>query len=375
MGILDVAHPRDRLTPSITRLVTHLLPAAMLVVGTSACAESGDGVGESEEGRLVLGSTEEREVAERGVAPGGRRLIFQGYHGDVRLEATVGRFADLEFVKIARGDDREGAQRLLEEVTVSEQGGDDEFRYVIDSPNKRRTAVDLHGYVPESASMEINWESGAISLSGPDGPLRITNGSGRVEAAGIAGDAEIRVQNGGLLLGVADLPSGATIVLETANGDINLTLPPTSSAQIAAQTAAGEIQTTGLEFTDRRLEPIGAGAEFNAQLGRGSARIRLRTENGSIHLTAGRMQRLPSADSLAAPSDTAAVPSDTTTVQHLGPPADTSSESSGTSSGTTDASSGATGTSSGSAGFSGAPRVSPEALRRSADTTRTDRDY
>lgn len=306
MDTSDTILNRARKSNAAIRFATHAVPAVLFIIMSVGCGQSTDRVGEADEGRLVLGSTEEREVLERGVAPGGRELVFEGFHGNIRLEATPDRFAALEFVKIARGDDGEGARRLLQGVTISEQGSDEEFRYVFDSPDKQRTAVDVRGSVPQATSMHIAWESGAISLSGPDGPLRITNGSGRVEAAGIAATAEIRVQNGGLMVGVVDLPSGASIVLETSNGDINLTLPAGTSAQIAAQTAAGEIQTTGLSFVDRRLEPIGAGAEFNAQLGRGNATIRLRTENGAIHLMEGRMDRLQPPDTLAVPADTAA---------------------------------------------------------------------
>lgn len=315
MHRIDASHRRIRFAISKSGRTIRYFAPVLLLIAVSACGESRNDVGEAEEGRLVLGNIEEREVAERGVATGGRSLVFQGFHGNIRLDATAGRFADLQFEKIARGDDREAARRLLQDVTVSEQGSDEEFRYVIDSPNKRRTAVDVRGFVPEPTRIHITWESGTISLSGHDGPLHVTNGSGRVEAAGVAGDAEIRLQNGGILLGVADLPSGANIVLETANGDVDVTLPPGSSTQIAAQTAAGDIQTTGLQFTDRSIEPIGAGAEFNGQLGRGSARLRVRTENGTIHLRSGRMTRLPGADTLAAPQDTTGVSPDTTAGQ------------------------------------------------------------
>lgn len=289
------------------------LPILAIVVLLAACGESTNDVEEVEEGRLVLGHTEEREIVERGVAPGDRLLVLEGYYGNINLTASAGRFAVLEFEKTARGEDGDAARRRLEDVNILEQGTDDEFRYVLETTETQLTAVNVDGSVPERTGMRIQWESGIIRLSGHDGPLLITNGSGNVEAAGVAGNAEIRVNNGAILLGVEDLPAGASIVLETSNGDITVSLPENVSAQIAAQTLAGAVRTNGLSFEDRQLEPLGAGAEFNGQLGRGNANIRLRTENGTIHLKEGRMDRLPSGDTLAVPADTSGISTPDTT--------------------------------------------------------------
>lgn len=325
--------PLARRSTTSFRIVSALpcLAAAVLLAG---CAESTDNVGEAEEGRLVLGHTEEREVVNRGVAPGGRLFVLEGYHGNINLVASAGQFAVLEFVKTARGEDGEEALRLLDEINILEEGSDDDYRYVMQSTEAQRTAVSVSGSVPERTGLQIQWESGTILLSGPDGPLQITNGSGNVEAAGVAGNAEIRVNNGGILVGIEDLPAGAKIILETSNGDITVSLPANVSARVAAQTAAGAIRTTGLSFQDRQLEPMGAGAEFNGQLGRGTASIRLRTDNGTIHLREGRMDRLPPSDTLAAPTDTSqaapsdtTAPSDATAPSDVMPPADTTTRS------------------------------------------------
>lgn len=289
------------------RLCFHLAyVVALLASITVGCGDSADKVGETEEGRLVLGQSEERITAERGIAPGGRVLVFEGFHGDIDLEASRDRFARLEIVKIARGEDSEAAKKLLRQVTVEEEGTDTEYHYRMNSPNEQRTAVNVRGSVPEDANLRISWRSGAISLSGPDGPLHITNGSGAVQVAGLSDDAEIRVNNGGILVGVQQLPDDAEIVLETSNGDVTVSLPVETSAQVTAETTAGAIRTTGLEFQNRQLEPVGAGSAFQGRLGRGSANIRIRTENGTIHLQQGRMERLAPSDTLTAPVDTTA---------------------------------------------------------------------
>lgn len=277
----------------------------LLALTTAACGgEPSDEVGETEEGRLVLGQTEVRSTAERGIAPGGRVLVLEGFHGDIHLDASRDKFASLEIIKIARGENSESAQKLLDQVNVQEEGTDTDYYYRMESPNEQRTAVNVQGSVPEQTSLRIAWRSGAISLSGPDGPLHITNGSGAVQVAGLAGGAEIRVNNGGILVGVERLPDDAEIVLETSNGDISVSLPLETSANVVAETSAGSIHTVGLEFQDRQLEPVGAGSAFQGRLGRANANIRIRTENGTIYLKEGRMERLAPPDSLVLPVDT-----------------------------------------------------------------------
>lgn len=293
---------------------SHLSYALVLLVAVvAACGGTEDDVGETEEGRLVLGQTEERMTMERGIAPGGRLVVFEGFNGDIHLESSGNEFASLEFVKIARAQDVEAARKLLEQVSVAEEGSDTEYRYLMQSPNQQRTAVNLNGAVPENANLRIDWQSGAISLSGPDGPLHITNGNGRVDVAGVSESVEIRVQNGGILLGVERLSDDAEIVLETSNGDITLSLPVEASAQVVAETKAGEIRATDLQFQDRKLETMGAGAAFEGRLGRATAKIRIRTDNGTIHLKQGRMERLSPPDSAMADT-TAATPIDTAAV-------------------------------------------------------------
>jgi hypothetical protein len=70
--------------------------------------------------------------------------------------------------------------------------------------------------------------------------------------------------------------------LRTANGDVTLTLPPTTSAQLDLQTNVGVIQTKGLSLAEERFMPRDAGGQYTARLGTGEATIEVQVQNGSI---------------------------------------------------------------------------------------------
>jgi hypothetical protein len=94
---------------------------------------------------------------------------------------------------------------------------------------------------------------------------------------------------------------------------LTLAVPDGASAQVVAETQAGSINVQDLQFESRRLEPQGAGARFEAQLGAGNTTVDLRTQNGTITLRGRQPAPLMPADSMnIEPVDTTqVVPADT----------------------------------------------------------------
>jgi hypothetical protein len=288
---------------------SHLLYASgffLAVFLLSGCR--GDNVSQTEDGRLVLGQAEVEEVVERGVAPGNRTLMLTGTTGNIMLTGTETATANLEFVKRARGADTEDAQALLGDIVIEESGDNQAYRYVMQTEEPERTVVDVRGEVPQNVRLEIQMENGNAELSGIGGPLTIRHANGNVRIGGAAADVQVEVLNGAIEVGYQDLPANGSVNLSVANGNLVLTLPASSSARIDAQTSAGYVNVTGLEFVNRQLSPQGAGNQFTGQLGQGTASIRLRTENGSITIQEGMVERLGTAP--AVPADTSVLPGD-----------------------------------------------------------------
>ncbi len=295
-----------------------LLTTALLLL--SACQSDEPGIGESEDGFMIVGQSEVEETSVRGVSPGLRTLVLSGFTGNIRLSGSNDPNARLEFTKRARADDDTGARRLLGDVQVDEAGTDDSYTFTMQSERPEQSAVDVSGTVPADTPIRIEMQSGTIELTGVDGPLDITSQHGDIRVSGPGSSVRIVTRNGDVELGMRLVPSDANVSVTTSNGDLMIGLPTAASAQLDARTSAGGIRAAGLSFTNRRLQTNGAGSRLTGQLGQGNAPIELRTENGSIIIEEGLTMELP-ADTLAAPVDTletdtllddSATPTDTT---------------------------------------------------------------
>jgi len=281
--------------------------------GESDVTRTGDGV-------LRLGTVEVVDTVARAVAPTGRPLVLEGLRGSVDLTGADQTTADLSFVRRGRGDSREAGQSVLEGISITESGTEAEYTYTLEAEETDYAAVDIQGQVPRAAALRIDRLSGGVHIDGVDGALTIDHEHGDVDVQQAAAPVEATIRNGDLQVAFRSVPAEGDMLLETANGDIHLGLPPSAAAQVDAQTDVGTIRTQGLAFGAEQFVPINAGARYDAQLGEGGPTIELRTQNGSITLrsvtpsdtteSAPEPATVPSTDTIMAPQPDAA-PADT----------------------------------------------------------------
>lgn len=278
----------------------------LALTGLMGCTQQADEeVGQTQEGDLVLGQSEVTDTVERAVSPEGRTLVLNGFNGSVRLDGAGADVARLTFIERGRGQDDASAQNVLSGIRLEEQGDANRYEYVMQSEQPERSEVAVRGTVPRSTALQIDYESGAVALSGIEGPIEVEHESGNVQVAGAAASVRVTIRNGSIQLGLQQLSADAQVELQTSNGDLTLAVPETATAQLTAQTQAGSINVQDVQFTSRRLTPQGAGARFEAQLGAGNATVDLQTENGSITLRSQRAEPLVPADSMTIePMDT-----------------------------------------------------------------------
>jgi hypothetical protein len=278
-----------------TRLCFALLAAAAVIGGAGCNLDSGSGSD---------AQVEVTRQVQRGVTPEERTLAFDSYSGGVTLQDTTASQAELTFVKRARAGSKKEARRLLSRIRIEGRGDDQEFAYELTSGAPGRTSVDVRGHAPQNVRLRLHMQNGDALLSGLRGPLDVKNENGDIRIGGAARAVRAETRNGSIEGGLRRLPSGAEVRLRTANGDLQLTLPASASADIEARTEAGDIDPGALTFSDRDLESSGAGARFEGTLGEGAAPVRLRTENGDITLRRGTVRRLPGVEGDTTARDT-----------------------------------------------------------------------
>ena len=277
-------------------------------------------VARTDDGVLRLGTVEVVDTVARAVAPSDRPLVVEGLRGSVRLTGAEQTTADLSFVRRGRGDTREAGQSVVEGISITESGTESEYAYTLAADQEDYAAVDVRGRVPRRTALRVDRLSGPVHVAGVEGSLTVTHAHGDVTVQGAAGPAEVTIKNGDVEIGFRALPTEGTHLIETANGDLRLRLPPDETVQIDAQTDAGTIRTRGLTFTNEQFAPINAGARYDAQMGEGGPTVELRTQNGSIVVEAADTARADTTTS--APQEPATVPS-TDTVVAPQPDADT----------------------------------------------------
>lgn len=275
--------------------------AGLVAVG---CQRPGDTeVGQTADGTVRLGPEVVTDTVRRAVAPGERRLVLDGFTGDVDLRGGEATTAELVFVKRGRGDDIDAAGDALAGVTVTESGTQEAYTFEMDADASDRAAVDVSGTVPRGTTLRIDHASGAVRLSGLTGAIDVQHQYGPVTIDGAAGPVDVAIQTGDVTVRFDAVPRTASVSLRTANGDVRLGLPGAASVQVDAETNAGAVRTQGLTFGPQRLTPLNAGARYTAQMGAGDAVVEIRTENGTITLEAVS----DPATTPAAPADTARV--------------------------------------------------------------------
>ena len=286
-----------------------LLGVVSVVVGLLAACEQPQtsDVSRTDDGVLRLGSVAAVDTVTRAVAPSGRPLVIKGFQGSVALRGTTATTARLRFVRRGRGTDAAAAREALSAVTITESGTPAAYTYTLDTDGEAVATVDVTGTVPQGTALTVEQSSGPVRIAGVDGPLTVKHEHGPVGLQDAADSVTVEVRNGDVAAHFATLPPDAEGSLRTANGDVTLRVPPDASAQISAQTEAGDIRSQGLPLTEQHFSPRNAGGQYSAQLEPGEATVDLQTKNGTILIAA--------ADSM--PADTAAT--DTTTAPSAAP--------------------------------------------------------
>lgn len=314
-----------------------LLVASVLIIlvggALGACQQGGESdVARTSDGVMRLGSVEVVDTVARTVAPNDRPLVLEGLRGSVQLSGADRQTADLSFVRRGRGENRDDGRSVLEGISVTEQGTENEYTYTLAAEESDYAAVDIRGQVPRRAALRIDRLSGTVEIDGVEGALTIEHDHGAVDVEGAVAPVEVTIKNGDVRVGFHVIPAEGPLRLQTSNGDVDVGLPPDASVQVDARTDVGTIRTQGLSFAPEQFTPVNAGARYTAQLGEGGPTLEVRTKNGSVTLQAQDTTRADTTGAAADP-EPATIPATDTTVSAPTPPSDTGESDPDTSSG------------------------------------------
>lgn len=204
----------------------------------------------------------------------------------------------------ARGSDRsersenEGRMRRIPQTATGLSVDADNNEVVVRTDAIHRT-IDLTITVPRHTSLSLHSvNDGNIVVSDVDGEMDINNTNGQVTLNHIGGSAVVSALNGRILVSFNRVEPQKSMAFSSLNGDIDVTFPPDTKANLSMRTDNGEIYS---DF-DIQVQPEapqqtvdddrGKGGHYRvkidknmrATLNGGGPEIRFKGFNGNIYI-------------------------------------------------------------------------------------------
>ena len=209
------------------------------------------------------------------------RIRLEGVRGDIEIE---GRDDANSVTVIAQkwvwSDSVEDAKLHLNDLEILVTDHIDEVSIeTIQPENKqgRKYIVDYRIILPSDFETEVILTNGDISVLNIQNWLMVDAENGNVSLSNVFGDAVVDLGNGSID-GTMVLPLNGEIRMSTDNGDIELSIPTSTSAKFAASVTNGSINTSNLEFD----AAVKTSQSLTGTLGIGEGVIDLGSINGHI---------------------------------------------------------------------------------------------
>jgi len=233
-------------------------------------------------------------------------------HGDAHITSVEG------LVRLTRGSGLTEVRDLKGSLEVEGRGGDVDvsgvtgtasingefngdmdFRDIKQTLHFKSSRTDM---TAQKLTGRLNMEIGSLELNGIDGPFEISTRQKDITLTDFKHSVKITDTNGDVELRTTT-PPAHPIDVELKKGEIELSVPSSSSFQIEAASPHGEVDSDfsapGLQVTKEGDNP-----RISGSLGKGGPSIRLQTEYGTIRLLRmGAHPQAPPAQSHPASGD------------------------------------------------------------------------
>jgi DUF4097 and DUF4098 domain-containing protein YvlB len=154
------------------------------------------------------------------------------------------------------------------------------FDWIFGTGQHASVRVNFHILVPRNLNADIESVNGRIEVRKIVGELDAKCTNGRVQLYDVSGQISAKTVNGRIRVTVSDAGHLRNLTLKTVNGSVAVWLPDDVGGKVNLSTLNGSITT------DFPLEVRGKMGrhELRGRMGKGHARIRINTLNGSIRL-------------------------------------------------------------------------------------------
>ncbi len=214
---------------------------------------------------------------------GNIRIRLEGINGNIEIEGLD----DIDFITVvgrkwAGSDSLQDAEVQLKRLEIQVTNNNDEILVQTLQPGYRQGrqyTVDYEITVPSDLEVEVNLENGDVDVQGVQNSVLVNAVNGEVFIWDITGSAVVALVNGSINSSVTLFPNDE-IRLSTENGNVDLSIPTSTSAIFEAYAGSGSITTSNLELVASAQNSD----SLTGTLGDGEGVIEVDTVNGNIRV-------------------------------------------------------------------------------------------
>ena len=211
-------------------------------------------------------------------------IWLEAVRGDIEIEGHVDANSVIVTAEKRVGSDSlEDAEEHMDELKILVADQIDEFLIQTlqpENPQGRKYVVVYYITLPSNLEIEVTLTNGDIGVLDVQNSVMVDTVNGDVFLSNIFGNAVVDLTNGSINSTVA-LPSNGEIRMSTDNGNLDLSIPTSTSAEFSATVGGiGEIIVSDLDITDS----LSTSKSLTGTLGDGEGSITLSTVNGNIEV-------------------------------------------------------------------------------------------
>jgi Toastrack DUF4097 len=227
-----------------------------------------------------------------------KRLTLDNRNGSIEVRSWDRDEIEVIAYKKVRADNRDTAERLMEELKITVIDHSDEIEVITDYPDRgssynggflswlmggfgnRSYSVSYVIRVPQKFDLDISSTNGRLEVLDCNGRLRLETTNGKIIADDVSGSVRCKTTNGSIKVTMMDVKEEDEMSFTSTNGSIKLYLPNQINAEIRARTTNGSI-SCDLPITE---EYSRSRKRLEATINDGGMMIYLKTTNGSIRI-------------------------------------------------------------------------------------------
>jgi len=227
----------------------------------------------------------DRDFSENVPVAGHSRIRLDAVNGEIVITGQPGATSVTVTAELIVGSNvsRLDAENGLNQLGVLVADQSDEIFVQTLQPNNmvgRQYIVNYTITVPNDLAVDVTQVNGHVTVLDIESSLFVEVENGNVHLSDIFGFATVNVDNGSVD-GTVTLPPGGEIMFSVVNGDIDLRIPASTSAELSALVGFGAITWDNLDL----LNVVHTNRSLTGTLGDGAGLIDLDTRNGNIDVT------------------------------------------------------------------------------------------